>query len=193
MEPKPSGWSGTQRWLEREQDKLARARAGETIPLPVGSYGHDIAAVLGFEADAATTSGAPRGLYVWGTADFKKVIDALPAEQASSPRRLLEWVVDLERRGWARPKSFISQKSPATLIPCVIGKEVGLVTVSALGELWFWRSVFERRAPASIPTVEAAIAPVALAQGRTFKNPNEDVLAAVAAAYEEAASHEINR
>ena len=135
----------------------------------------------------APAGAAPRGHYVWGTGDFERFLDGFPAERTASASRLLAWVRDMETRGWARPKTLISPKGSATLLPCVAGEEVGLVTVWFGGDLWFWRTVFDRRAPHSIAAVEAAMAPIPLSQARVVKNPSDAVLSAVAAAYEEAA------
>ncbi|MEA2677605.1 MAG: hypothetical protein QOJ81_1746 [Chloroflexota bacterium] len=135
----------------------------------------------------APAGSRPRGRYVWGTGDYEAYVETLTPDRAAPARRMLEWVKGLETRGWARSRTLISPKGPATLLPCVAGEDVGLVTVWS-GDLWFWRSVFDRRAPLSIARVEAAIAPLPLTQARVVKTPGDDVLAAVTAAYEEAAS-----
>ena len=51
---------------------------------------------------------------------------------------------------------------------------------------WFWSSVFQRRAPASLAALNEAIAPQTVGQGNTTRNVTEAVLGAVHLAYEEA-------
>jgi hypothetical protein len=51
-----------------------------------------------------------------------------------------------------------------------------------------WRSVFERRAPASIEAVERAISPIPLAKGNTIKDITPELLSALRSAYAEAAA-----
>jgi hypothetical protein len=52
--------------------------------------------------------------------------------------------------------------------------------------LYVHRTVFEKRAPASIPKVEALIAPVRLGQGNTVRVISDDLLTALTDAYREA-------
>jgi hypothetical protein len=51
----------------------------------------------------------------------------------------------------------------------------------------FWRSVFERRAPNSIESVEKIIAPTPLGAGTSVKQVSEELLDALETAYREAA------
>jgi hypothetical protein len=54
--------------------------------------------------------------------------------------------------------------------------------------LQFWRSVFERRASRSLPAVEAAVGESGVRQGNVVYEVSEQLLAALTAAYEEAAT-----
>lgn len=141
------------------------------------------------EPEAAEAIGAkPKGRVTVGTAEFEAFVAGLLPERRNAALRLLQWVRGLEARGLARPITYLGPTGITTLLPYVTGEDVGLVTVDSFGNLWFWRSVFERRAPLSIPSLESLLAPAPLGQGRTVKHPSDGVLNAVAAAYEEAAS-----
>jgi triosephosphate isomerase len=50
--------------------------------------------------------------------------------------------------------------------------------------LQFWRSVFERRAPKSLPQIEQTITPIK--QGKYTSEISDELLEALAAAYKEA-------
>jgi hypothetical protein len=53
------------------------------------------------------------------------------------------------------------------------------------------RSVFERRAPRSLAAVEAAIGDLGVRQGSTVREASGELLAALTAAYEEAATGQL--
>ena len=57
--------------------------------------------------------------------------------------------------------------------------------------LQFWRSVFERSAPESLPLVEQIITPLKIGQGNTTGEIGDELLAALTEAYREAASGKI--
>jgi hypothetical protein len=52
--------------------------------------------------------------------------------------------------------------------------------------LQFWRSVFERRAPRSLPAVEAEVGEPGVQQGNVVYEIPDELLTALTAAYEEA-------
>ncbi len=75
-----------------------------------------------------------------------------------------------------------------TLLPRIIPDDVGLVTIWNDGlkpSIAVWRSVFERRAPQSIESVERLIAPKKLGQGTVVPQITQEVLDALTAAYQE--------
>jgi hypothetical protein len=57
--------------------------------------------------------------------------------------------------------------------------------------LQFWRSVFERRAPRSLTAVEAAVGGRGVHQGSVVHEVSDELLAALTAAYEEAATEQL--
>ena len=81
-------------------------------------------------------------------------------------------------------------KSKYTLLPRLRGTNHGLATIWNDGGpyLSVHRTVFEKRAPASIPRVEHAIAPTPLGQGNVVSEVSDDVLNALSDAYREAAA-----
>jgi hypothetical protein len=80
-----------------------------------------------------------------------------------------------------------------SLLPRLRADNSGLVTIynyAGVASLQFWRSVFERRAPESLPRVEQA-APVPVGQGNTTPEVSDELLEALTGAYREAASGRI--
>lgn len=76
-----------------------------------------------------------------------------------------------------------------SLLSRLASDNAGLVTVYSdikSAYLQFWRGVFERRAPHSIPAVEAG-AKTELSQGNSTRNISPELLDALTSAYEEAA------
>jgi hypothetical protein len=82
-----------------------------------------------------------------------------------------------------------------SLLPYVKGDNAGLVTIynyRGKASLQFWRSVFERRAPASITRVEELLAGIPLGQGNEIRqNFSNELLDALSDAYREAAEQVI--
>ncbi len=72
-----------------------------------------------------------------------------------------------------------------TLLPRLRADNAGLVTMyndRGTPSLQFWRSVFERRAPESLPRVEQ-LATVEVGQGKTTYEVSEELLEALTDAY----------
>jgi hypothetical protein len=87
------------------------------------------------------------------------------------------------QRNIARGKSGIT-----TLLPCLPGDDAGLISiVSGKGSAYmtFFRSVFERRAPKSIPAVEAALG-TELKQGNSTHQFAQSLMDALTLAHREA-------
>jgi hypothetical protein len=141
------------------------------------------------EATVAAPSSAsrPKGQTSKGIEAFATFVDGLPSAKLALVSPLLEWARGMEQRGIARLVSYLSPGGFATLLPYTIGEDVGLVTIVSDGYIQVWRTVFERRAPTSLPLVEAAIAPTPLGQGKAVRPVTDEILNALSAAYEEAA------
>lgn len=122
-----------------------------------------------------------------GVDAFIEGIEQAPSEAHSALRRVADWVVELERGGLAEPSTTVG-KSRRILNVRIPSDSGGLISVYNEGGAYitFYRSVFSRRAPASIARVEAALHPKKLGQGTTTSNISEELLAELKDAYREA-------
>jgi hypothetical protein len=133
----------------------------------------------------------PRGRLADGADDFVATIDRAPVEERTKLQRLAEWALALEREGLARLSTFHGTGNRWTLLPRLQPENVGLVTIWNDGGAYIqlWRSVFERRAASTLPTIEARIAPKTVRQGSTIRDIDDATLAALTLAYREAAGN----
>ena len=133
----------------------------------------------------------PEGRLVGGADDCLPTIDRAPAVAQPTLRRLAEGALALEREGLVRLATYHGVGNRWTLLPRLQPDTVGLVTIWHDGGayLQLWRSVFERRAPATLPAVEAPIAPHTVRQGNTIRDVTDATLEALTLAYREAAGH----
>jgi hypothetical protein len=103
--------------------------------------------------------------------------------------RLADWAGAMEQDGLVRLFTYRGS-STTTLLPYLLADDAGLVAI-ACGRgsdyMQFWRSVFERRAPRSIPAVEAALG-TELKQGNSTREFAGPLLEALTLAYRETAS-----
>lgn len=130
----------------------------------------------------------PGGYAVSGASDFADGIEAAPEDQQQDLRRLYDWALSLEKEGLARLLTYHG-KNRFTLLPYLIGEQAGLVTIwnDNGASISVWRSVFKRRAPNSIPIVEAAIE-TQIGTGNTVRVLTDEALEALTSAYREAAT-----
>ena len=138
---------------------------------------------------ASTPQSVAKGIASEGIKQFAEFVEAMTGPVRTENERLLAWAQQLESEGIARLESYrgATGRAIATLLPYLLNEQVGLVSIDSYGNLMPWRSVFERRAPHSLPAVAAAMAPVELGAGRAVKKPSDELLAAVTSAYREAA------
>ena len=132
------------------------------------------------------------GRFVEGSQDFQSAIQNAAAEQRSLLQRLLDWANTLEQAGLVRLGTYHGKSGLLTLLPRLPSDNVGMVTVyyspgPGGAYLQFWRRVIERRAPESLHCIEAAAAPAKVGQGSTTRSVSDELLAALSAAYQEAA------
>jgi hypothetical protein len=125
-----------------------------------------------------------------GAGGFADLIDGAPEAAQAQLRRLCEWGVALEADGLVgRLFTYHGMKESVTLLPRLPVDDAGLVTVNYSdngGYIQFWRSVFERRAPNSLPAVEMAAAPAKVGQGTAVHEVTDELLDALTEAYREA-------
>jgi hypothetical protein len=123
-----------------------------------------------------------------GSAEFRAVIAALPPARRDVLTRLADWAETLERDDLVR--LFTARgNSDITLRPCLLAKDAGLVSIVCgprSNFMQFWPTVFESRAPQSIPAVEAALG-AELKQGISTHEFPEPLLDALTLAYRETA------
>jgi len=122
--------------------------------------------------------------------EFEEDIATAQQDHQAQLRRMFEWAVSLHDEGILRLLAFRCTRGHTTLLPYLLNEDAGLITVwnEKSFSLSFWRSVFERRAPASIAPIEQLIAPARIGRGNTVKVVSEELLEAITAAYREAAS-----
>jgi TIR domain len=129
----------------------------------------------------------PPGTFVTGSADFIAGIEKASAKHRPTLQRLAAWALSVESNGLARLHTYYG-KQGLTLLPYLPRDGVGLVSLYNMNGAYvqFWRSVFERRAPQTLPQVERIIAPKKLGQGTWTPVITEELLEALSAAYQEA-------
>jgi hypothetical protein len=128
-----------------------------------------------------------------GSAEFRAAITDTHASLREPLARLAAWADALEREGLVKLVSFRGQKGITTLLPRLAADDAGLVSLASdtrSAYMQFWRSVFERRAPQSIASVEAALG-AKLRQGNSTHNFPEPLLEAITSAYREAVSQTV--
>jgi hypothetical protein len=121
-----------------------------------------------------------------GADDFVASIDSALPEHREELRRVADWAIALEREGLVRLKTY-QGKGRLTLLPRLTADDVGLVTIwnDRGAYVSLWRSVFERRAPASIDRVEHLLG-TPIGTGNTTRDLRDEVLNVLADAYREA-------
>lgn len=119
------------------------------------------------------------------------MIDRAPAAAHPPLRRPAEWALALAREGLVRLSTYHGVGTRWTLLPRRQPDNAGLVTSWHDGGayLQLWRSVFERRAPATRPAVEACLAPRPVRQGNTIRDVDDATLEVLTLAYREAAGN----
>lgn len=149
----------------------------------------------GRDGHAATRTTAGRGGEpIPGSEVFAASIDddAATNEQPRL-RQLLDWVQGLREAGHLTLSTYRGTTGRLTLLPRLVDERVGLVTIwheGGRGYLQFWRSVFERRAPESIPEVERLLELVGARLGQgitTATGVTGELLDVISAAYRQAA------
>ena len=125
-----------------------------------------------------------------GSEEFRAVIAELPAARRDPLLRLAGWADTLERDGLVKLATYSGRRGITTLLPRLAADDAGLVSITCDARtrayMQFWRSVFERRAPRSIPAVQAVLG-TELKQGNSTRDFPQPLLDALTQAYREAA------
>jgi hypothetical protein len=144
------------------------------------------------EEEPGPTAAPPeQGYLADGADDFIAMFDAARPEERPKLERLTAWAQELANEGLARLRTYHG-KSSITLLPRLVPDNAGLVTIwndAGSAYLQLWRTVFERRAPSTLDSVEAELGrPVG--QGNTTKEISDALLDLLKMAYREANGHE---
>ncbi len=141
------------------------------------------------EMSDAAVSVRQSGSQTDGSQDFRSAIDQAPPEFRDDLFHLLDWAESLEAEGLARLATRSGSSGIISLKPLLRGDGVALVIIALdvkSSYMQFFRSVFERRAPEAILAVEAALG-AKITQGNSTRAFSEELLAALTAAYRQAA------
>ena len=123
--------------------------------------------------------------------DFVAAIDTARESDRQLLHRLSDWAVALERDGLVKLWTYHGKKNMLTLLPRLVDEGAGLVTIyndNGRGYLQFWSSVFDRRAPQALATINQTIAPTVVGRGNTIRDVPDSLLELLTNAYREAAS-----
>jgi hypothetical protein len=132
------------------------------------------------------------GLLVEGADDFVASLDTLPAAARVFLRKLCDWAIALEKARLVKLYTYHGKAGILTLLPRLQADNVGLVSIynnNGKAYLQFWRSVFERRAPATLARIEESIMPIQ--QKKTIREVSDELLEALTEAYREAVGRPI--
>jgi hypothetical protein len=134
-----------------------------------------------------TPGKAKRPRPIDGTEPFEEAIGRAAAQDQPRLSRLLAWAKDLERRKLATLKSVLGQDRQILLV-WLPGEKAGLVSIwnDSGPYVSLWRSVFVRHAWEQIEPIEMALG-TPIGQGNTVRDPSDEVLVVIGAAYEAAA------
>ena len=129
-----------------------------------------------------------------GHAAFTATIAETPPEQRPHLQRLVDWATDLEVEGLVTLATYRGTSGRTTLLPRIPGDDVGLVTIwnDKGAALSFWRSVFVRRAPMSLASIEGMPDPPKIGQGTYTREIPDSLLTELTKAYREAARASID-
>ena len=136
------------------------------------------------------TSSVPRGPKSDGSDAFRASVDEATGDARTTFEDLIAWAEALATLPNVRLSSYAGRNSDRfTQLPRIMPDNAGLVTIwndKLQPSISVWRSVFERRAPQSIGSVERLIAPNRIGQGNVVSHITTEVLNALSAAYQEA-------
>jgi hypothetical protein len=141
------------------------------------------------ELSDAQVNDRQAGIESAGSAAFRAAIVDVPADRRDLLEHLADWADTLERNGLVKLTSYRGKRGIVTLLPRLASDNAGLVSIYSdvkSAYLQFWRGVFERRAPRSIPPVEEALG-TELKQGNSTHTITDELLHVLASAYREAA------
>lgn len=124
--------------------------------------------------------------YIKGGEAFEESIQNAPENFQPELNRLYDWAVSMEKEGLVTLDTHQGKfNSLRLLVPGGSGLVTVFISPTGSPYIQLWRSVFEKNAPNSIDLVEKE-ARVSLKQGTSVREPSNELLAALTAAYREA-------
>ncbi len=143
-----------------------------------------------YQPSGGSGSAAPRGRLTDGSDAFRASTADTTGETREKFDELIAWAEKLAALPNVRLSTFTGVESERfTLLPRIMPDNAGLVTVwndKQKPYMSVWRTVFERRAPKALESVERIIEPDRIGQGTTLKEITPGILEALTRAYEEA-------
>ena len=134
---------------------------------------------------------ASRGKLTDGSDVFRASIEETTGETRKAFDELIAWAEGLASFPNVRLSTFMGLEGKRfTLLPRIMPDNAGLVTIwndNQQPSVQVWRTVFERRAPRALESVERIIEPDRIRQGNTLKEEiTPEILEALTQAYQEA-------
>ena len=150
----------------------------------------DLSAPMPYTTPGKARTATSGGRLSDGPNAFRDSIEGVAEETRATFEELIDWA---ERLQASLPNVRLASYTGTTgtrftLLPRIVPDDAGLVTIwndKHQPSFSFWRSVFERRAPNSIESIERIIAK-RIGQGNTVWDITPQLLEALTAAYQEA-------
>ena len=132
---------------------------------------------------------ASKGNLSEGADAFIESVADIDSEDRAVFDRLVEWAREIVEMPGVNLFTYTGvNRDRITLLPRLATEKAGLVTIwndNGKPYLSLWRTVFERRAPNSIESVEQ-VSDIRIGQGNTVSSDSQALLGALTAAYREA-------
>jgi hypothetical protein len=146
------------------------------------------------ELSDAQVNARQSGALHTGSAEFRAIIADIPAPRRDLMARVADWADTLEHEGLVKLSTYRGSSGITTLLPRLAADNAGLVSIScdatSRAYMQFWRSVFERRAPQSIPLIQHVLG-AELKQGNSTNEFPQPLLEALSQAYREATGKQV--
>ena len=148
----------------------------------------DLSATMPVTPSGRAGPAVSRGRLTDGPDAFRASISETTGETRDTFDELIAWAEDLASLPNVRLFTY-SGIGRTTLLPKIMPDNAGLVTIwndKQQPYIQVWRTVFERRAPKAIESVERVIEPARIGQGNSLKSITSEILEALTQAYREA-------
>src|SRR6266566_6800102 len=175
------------RSLDRIEQSFTQIKQGNTIR-EVSDELLNVLSEAYREAAGKTQEAFETPRLVEGAQDFITSIEREPEASKKLLWRLCNWAIALERARLVKLSTYHGKAGILTLLPRLIG-DTGLASIynnNGTAYLQLHRSVFERRAPKGLASIEKSINKT-MGPRETIREVNDELLNVLTAAYREAA------